>query len=217
VRAGSRNIERGEDQVPVGQDVQMIKKKQPPLVVSLIPMTEMTSFQGSYIENIGFISVNNARGGSVFICLALDSIQAGSRVTLLAQAAGSLFYFKQYGWIPENFPVWAEMYHLELGMSTSDAFYERKKQILEKFKIPMTIPMLFRIKPELFNTDIEIKPNRISFDGLFSFIRILQGNEGIFFYTFADAAEKNFIDLLFRLFLISQSCWTELMLKGWIF
>jgi len=177
-------MDQGPDHA-LGRGVQFTKSDQK--VISLTPMTDMTGLQGSYIPNMGFLVLNHkASNNGIFCCHTLDSVQAGSRVTVLAQNSGSLFYFKEHGWIPENFPVWSEMYSLELGMSTSDALYERKKEILKKFKIPMSVPMLFRIKPELFNTDIEMKSNQISFDGLFSFIRILQGNEGIF-YTFDDA------------------------------
>jgi len=168
---------------PVDQDVPHCKLDQ--RIISLIPMTDMTRLQGSYVPNMDFIIVEYDIIGSIFCCRALDSVQAGSQVAVLARTSGSLFYFMDYGWVPENYPVCSEMYCLELGISSSDPLYERKKHILEtKFKtrIPMLSYMLFRIKPELFNMDIETNSNRLAFDGVFSFVRIIQANEGSFSY-----------------------------------
>jgi len=163
VRVGFTQMKVGDDDDNPG-----IKR-----TMEIIPMFDMIELQGMFIPKIGILKYEDI---NTFICCTLEPIPSGFLVSLLVKNPSSASYFECYGWVPESYPILAEMYTMELGLSQFDKLYKRKARILQKLSITHTI--FFMVKPDLFLCDIEHEVNRNTYESIFAIIQVIQGNEG---------------------------------------
>jgi len=145
-----------------------------------IPVVNMIRPQGTHDSAINFkFSTSLPKS---FECTSIAGpIQVGFELTTLSERFGSAAYFKEYGWVPDNYPIDLELYTLDMGMgmrSADDELMVNKILILELF-FKMTWQMAFGLKAQVFACDIERPDNHKTFDNLFAFIRLFQGNRGI--------------------------------------